>query len=89
VDPAEDHVPVVSSHVYWLSLVVDAGVGFERLKRKLETASFVVDFPKCFYFRSPVLSARFEATMINLDAQVESFSAQFGSFGYWFYYYFN
>jgi hypothetical protein len=27
--------------------------------------------------------------MVNLDARKESSSAQFGSFGYWFYYYFN
>jgi hypothetical protein len=79
----------VSSRDYWFSVIVDAGMGFERSKRKLETASFVVGFPKCFYFRSPVLSARFEATMTNLNAQKESFSAHFSSFGYWFYYYFN
>jgi hypothetical protein len=40
-------------------------------------------------FSKPVVTARFEAIMTNFDAQEESLSMQFDSFGYWFYYYFN
>jgi hypothetical protein len=51
------------------------------------------DLPRVFsemlLFSNQLPSARFEAIMTNPDAKKESCSAQFGSFDYMFYYYFN
>jgi hypothetical protein len=61
----------------------------EKSRRELKTERFVVSFSEMLLFSNQLPSARFEAIMTNFDAQKESCSAQFGSFDYMFYYYFN
>jgi hypothetical protein len=61
----------------------------EKSRRKLETERFAESFFRNAFIFEILLSARFEATMMNPTLQKESFAAQFGSFDYFFYYYFN
>jgi hypothetical protein len=61
----------------------DISVKSKRIEELTELVS------EMLLFSNELPCARFEAIMTNLDAQKESYSMQFGSFGYWFYYYFN
>jgi hypothetical protein len=61
----------------------------ERSRRKLKTERFVVSFSEMLLFLNQLPSARFEAIMKNPTLQKENTLAEFYSFDYWFYYYFN